>query len=154
MMTPGRGDHSKVVRISQRLCFGTANPYVSGMEARMNRTLQILIAVACVVVIACGAIFLMDRKEVAEQAAADREWAAMVQRGRAEAFANAQRAKQQAAIDACAAALDAYDSRNETFAFVERVKASGQVLTGDAMLAEVAACRDLIRSSTPSEQPE
>lgn len=154
MMTPGLGDHSNVVRINQRLCFGTANPYVAGMEARMNRTLQILIAVACVVVIACGAIFLMDRKEIADQAAADREWAAMVQRSKNEAFAKALSAREQTKVDACAAALDAYDSRNETFAFVERVKASGQVLTGDAMQAEVAACRDLIQSSKPSEQPE
>lgn len=120
----------------------------------MNRTLQILIAVACVVVIACGAIFLMDRKELADQAAADREWAAMVQRSKNEAFAKALSARDQAKVDACSSALDAYNSRNDTFAFVERVKASGQVLTGDAMQAEVAACRDLIQSSTPSAQPE
>lgn len=120
----------------------------------MNRPLQFLIAAACVVVIACGAIFLMDRKEIADKDAADREFAAMIQRSKNEAFANAMRAKQQALVDACATDLEAYDSRNATAGFVQRVAASGEKLTGDAMMAEVQKCRDLIRSSKPSEQPE
>lgn len=120
----------------------------------MNRPLQILIATACVIAIACGVIFLMDRKEVASKAAEDRKWSAMIDRGKYEAFATALRTRHQAAIDACTVAIEAYDSRNDTFAFVQRVKASGQTLTGDALLSEVASCRDLIRSSKPSAQPE
>lgn len=120
----------------------------------MNRALQFLIAAACVVVIACGAIFLLDRKEAADQAAADREFAAMVDRSKAEAFVRALRRKDQALVDACAADLEAYDQRNDSFAFVQRAVATGEKLTGDAMLAEVQKCRDLIRSSKPSAQPE
>lgn len=154
MMTPGFGDHSNGTMTSHFLCFGTGNPYLAAKEGHMSRTLQFLIAAACIFVIACGAVFLVDHKQAADKAAADREWAAMMQRSRTEAFADAQRAKQQARVDECQAALDAYDQQGQTFAFVQRVLASGQTLTGDAMLAEVAACRDLIRSSTPSAQPE
>lgn len=120
----------------------------------MTRALQILVAAACIIVIACGGIFLADRKAEADKAAADREWAAMLERSKNEAFARVQKARRQAAVDECAAALEGYDTRNETFVFVQRVLLSGETLTGDAMLAEVAACRDLIRSSRPSARPE
>lgn len=120
----------------------------------MNRSMQILIATTCVIVIACGGIYLMDRKEIADQKAADREWAAMIERSERKAFADAQRAKSQAKIDDCAADLDAYDNQNSANAFVHRAKASGKELTGDALLSEVAACREMVNSSKPSEQPE
>lgn len=120
----------------------------------MNRPLQILIAAACTVVLICGGVWLAGQNELRREAAHDRASAEMIDRLVTGAWVEAQKSKADAVIRACANALDAYDARNETFAFVERVKASGQTLTGDAMLAEVAACRGIIRSSMPSAQPE
>lgn len=120
----------------------------------MNRPLQILIAATCVIVLICGGVWLSGQNELRREAAHDRAAAEMVDRLVTGAWVDAQKAQADAKVQACSDALDAYDARNETFAFVERVKASGQTLTGDAMQAEVAACRDLIQSSKPSEQPE
>lgn len=120
----------------------------------MNRTLQILIAATCIVVLICGAVWLSSQNELRKETAHDRAADEMVDRIVTGSWVAAQKAAADAKVIACSDALEAYDSRNETFAFVERVKASGQVLTGDAMQAEVAACRDLIQSSKPAEQPE
>ncbi|GEM_PF-5378375 len=120
----------------------------------MNRPLQFLVAVACVVVIACGTIFLMDRKEMADREAAERELSEMMARSRAEARAQVERAEEQKKVDACAADLRAYDEQNETFAFVQRVTSTGSTLTSDSLLSAVSDCRDLVSSSKPSELPE
>tara|TARA_Y100001938_G_scaffold151162_1_gene246707 strand:- start:7274 stop:7738 length:465 start_codon:yes stop_codon:yes gene_type:complete len=154
MITPRRGDHSKSASTSHRLCFGIANAYLAAMEARMNRPLQFLVAVACVVVIACGTIFLMDRKEMADREAAERELSEMMARSRAEARAQVERAEEQKKVDACAADLRAYDEQNETFSFVQRVTSTGSTLTSDSLLSAVSDCRDLVSSSKPSELPE
>lgn len=120
----------------------------------MNRPLQILIAATCVIVLICGGVWLAGQNELRREAAHDRAASEMVDRIITGSWVAAQKAAADAKVKACAVALDAYDSRNETFAFVQRVADAGQTLTGDAMLAEVAACRDLIRSSKPSAQPE
>lgn len=102
----------------------------------MHKSVQILIAAACIVVIAAGSIWLMDRKKqadaVAEKEAADA--------ARAEAMLTALERKNEdrrkAEADACRADLEAYDN-GSIIAFVQRAK-------GGDMLTEVNKCRDLI----------
>lgn len=110
----------------------------------MNKGLQALIAVAALVVIAAGAVYLMDARREAEERADRAAAVAMVHRFEAQALAKRQQAAAQAEIDACAADLAAYDDRGQTAAFVARATADGSTLTGDTMLAEVEKCREMV----------
>lgn len=102
----------------------------------MHKSVQILIAAACIVIIAAGSVWLMDRKKqtkaVAVKEAAD---AARVQA----TLTNLERkneARRKAEADACRADLEAYDN-GSIIAFVQRAK-------GGDMLTEVNKCRDLV----------
>lgn len=95
----------------------------------MHKSVQILIAAACIVVIAAGSILLMDRKKHADAEAARVE--AMFS-----ALERKNEARRKAEADACRADLEAYDS-GSIIAFVQRAK-------GGDMLTEVNKCRDLV----------
>lgn len=95
----------------------------------MHKSVQILIAAACIVVISAGSIWLMDRKRQADTEAAKVE--AMFS-----ALERKNEARRKAEADACRADLEAYDS-GSIMAFVQRAK-------GGDMLAEVKKCRDLV----------
>ena len=137
-MTPGRGDHSNGTKISQRLCFGTANPYFWGitLEPPMNKALQALVAIACIVVIAAGGWWMMDRR--AEQAEEER----MAQ--------IAEEVRDDAQLDRCKRDVANWDAGNQNTA---------QARFGEGAEAGIDLCRNLIkldeiRKSKPSEQPE
>ncbi|UXU73823.1 hypothetical protein [Paracoccus sp. SMMA_5] len=106
------------------------------MEDALHKSVQILIAAACVVTIAAGSIWLMDRKKQAEAIAAKEA----ADKARVEAtlavLERQNRSRMNAEIDACRADLEAYDS-GSIIAFVQRAK-------GGDMLAEVNKCRDLV----------
>lgn len=102
----------------------------------MHKSVQILIAAACVVTIAAGSIWLMDRKKQAEAIAAKEA----ADKARVEAtlavLERQNRSRMNAEIDACRADLEAYDN-GSIIAFVQRAK-------GGDMLAEVNKCREMI----------
>ncbi|WP_193668103.1 hypothetical protein [Paracoccus kondratievae] len=95
----------------------------------MHKSVQILIAAACVVVISAGSVWLMDRKQQADAEAAkvDAMFSALERKNEA---------RRKAEADACRADLEAYDN-GSIMAFVQRAK-------GGDMLAEVKKCRDLV----------
>lgn len=102
----------------------------------MHKSVQILIAAACIVVIAAGSIWLMDRKKRADAVAAKEA----ADTARAEAMFTAlereNENRHKAEADSCRADLEAYDN-GSIIAFVQRAK-------GGDMLAEVNKCRDLV----------
>lgn len=102
----------------------------------MHKSVQVLIAAACIVVIATGSIWLMDRKKRADAVAAKEA----ADTARAEAMFTAlereNENRRKAEADSCRADLEAYDS-GSIIAFVQRAK-------GGDMLAEVKKCRDLV----------
>lgn len=109
----------------------------------MTRALQFLLAAAAVVIIAAGCVFLAGAKREADERAEQEAFAAWMRNAQAEALADAQKARRQSEIDACAADLAAYDG-GDAYPFMVRATASGAVLTGETMLAEVAKCRGLV----------
>ena len=102
----------------------------------MHKSVQILIAAACVIIIAAGSIWLMDRKKQAEAIAAKEA----ADKARVEAtlavLERQNRSRMNAEIDACRVDLEAYDN-GSIIAFVQRAK-------GGDMLAEVNKCREMI----------
>lgn len=117
----------------------------------MNRIVQVLVAAASVVILVAGVSYLSDRS--AERAEANERAAivADIQAAETRAWVEARKAEKRQAIDRCRDDLHAYDSQGVTFAFVERAVADGEILTGDAMLSAVAACREMVSSATLSE---
>lgn len=124
----------------------------------MDRLTKALIAIASVIVIAAGSTYIMGEASDYREAKAQELAAKAAERERAEAWLEDARAKkaakERAEIDACARDLDAYDNRNDSSAFVQRATSTGKKLSGEAMLAEVSACRELLNSSKPSELHE
>lgn len=114
----------------------------------MNQALKALVAVACVAIIAAAGVYLNDRRAVRAAAAIEAEHAQrmenMMYLARVEAERAAREAEQAMAVEACRRDLDAFDNQQATLAFVQRVEASGQPLTGDTMAAEIQSCRDLV----------
>lgn len=109
----------------------------------MHKALQVLVAIAALVVILAGGAYLLElSQEAEERAALEAEEAAQAQ-FRSEIWAEIQRAKMQAEIDQCATDLSSYDNGNSA-AFVARAIADGGTLTGDTMAAEVDKCRALV----------
>ena len=124
----------------------------------MDRLIKALISTASVIVIAAGGTYIMGEATDYREAKAQEQAAKVAERAQAEAWLAELRAtrlaKERAQVDACARDLDAYDNRNNSIAFVQRAVADGEKLTAEALQAEVAACRELVNSSKPSEQPE
>lgn len=114
----------------------------------MNQALKALVAVACVAIIAAAGVYLNDRRAVRAAAAVEAEHAQRIENmmylARVEAERAAREAEQAMVVEACRRDLDAFDSQQATLAFVQRVEASGQPLTGDTMAAEIQSCRDLV----------
>lgn len=99
------------------------------MEDALHKSVQILIAAACIVNIAAGSIWLMDRKKQADAETAKAE--AMFT-----AIERKNEARRKAEADSCRVDLEAYDN-GSIIAFVQRAK-------GGDMLAEVNKCREMI----------
>ena len=136
--TPGRGDHSNGAKISQHLCFGTGKPYLDDvtLEPAVSKTLQALVAIACIVVIAAGGWWMMDRRaELAEE-----EKMTQI----------AEEVRDDAQLDRCKRDVANWDAGNQNTA---------QTRFGEGAEAGIDLCRNLIkldeiRKSKPSEQPE
>jgi hypothetical protein len=117
-------------------------------EDAVNQALKALVAVACVAIIAAAGVYLNDRRAVRAAAAIEAEHAQrmenMMYLARVEAERAAREAEQAMVVEACRRDLDAFDNHQATLAFVQRVEASGQPLTGDTMAAEIQSCRNLV----------
>lgn len=111
----------------------------------MNKALQVLVAVAAIVVIAAGGVYLRDAKRQADEQAKREAVAEWVRKAETAAWVEAQKASKQAEVDACAADLAAYEQGNVS-AFVARASALGEPMTGYSMMAEVEKCRDMTGS--------
>lgn len=109
----------------------------------MSKGLQLLIAVAAVVMTLAGVAYLLDFKREADERADRAAAAEMVRQAEADMWVERQKAKRQAEQDACKADLAAYD-RGNSAPFVARATANGDKLTGENMLAEVQKCRELL----------
>ncbi|WP_191569307.1 hypothetical protein [Paracoccus yeei] len=113
----------------------------------MNKALQALIAVTCIVVIACGGWWLYDRNQERLMDKIQRDAVQAAARSRldkiaAEISAEKNRERQKE-IDSCRYDLAARDQGNNIY-FVQRAK-------GGDIMAEVRKCEALVNSSTPSE---
>lgn len=114
----------------------------------MNKTVQALIAAACVAVIAVAGLWLHDRSQTRAEAA--RIQAAAAQIVRAERIAEVQalqarlEAVHSAEVEACRQALEQYDTQGATLALVTRIQSRGDELTGDSLAAEAQACREVL----------
>ena len=97
----------------------------------MNKSLQILAALACLAVILCAGVWLAGQNEQRRAARKEREAAEMVARFEREAWISAEQRKSQTLVDTCAADLQSYDKESDTFAFVQRAIATGKPLTGE-----------------------
>ena len=117
-------------------------------EDAVNQALKALVAVACVAIIAAAGVYLNDRRAVRAAAAIEAEHAQRIENmmylARVKAERAAQEAEQAMVVEACRRDLDAFDNQQATLAFVQRVEASGQPLTGDTMAAEIQSCRELV----------
>lgn len=102
----------------------------------MHKSVQFLIALTCVIVIAAGSIWLVDRKNEADSIAAKKAADDARVESLFSELASENDARQRAAIEACRDDLAAYDS-GSIIAFVQRAK-------GGDMLAEVNKCRSLV----------
>jgi len=109
----------------------------------MHKSVQALVAIACIVIIGVGGWWMKIQADEAKAKAEMRETARWLR----ELETNSLRMKAQAEMDrrieTCRQALAAYDENGATFLFVQRASAKGE-LTGDTMMAEVRACRDLL----------
>lgn len=102
----------------------------------MHKSVQILIAAACIVIIAAGSIWLMDRKKRADAIAAKEAADAARAEAMFTALERENENRRKAEADSCRVDLEAYDN-GSIIAFVQRAK-------GGDMLAEVNKCRDLV----------
>ncbi|MDB6180596.1 hypothetical protein [Paracoccus fistulariae] len=110
----------------------------------MQKLLQLLIAAACMMILAVGFVFLNGERK-SYLADKEREQAAeMVRDSEAAAWVEVQKRKIAAEIAECKSGLQRYDLYNETAAFIRRVEASGQALTGESLQAAVAQCREIV----------
>ena len=95
-----------------------------------------------------AAVDRVDRRAVRAAAAVEAEHAQrienMIYRARVEAERAAREAEEAMVVEACRRDLDAFDNQQATLAFVQRVEASGEPLTGDTMAAEIQSCRDMV----------
>lgn len=109
---------------------------------------KILVSIASVVVITAGGLYIAGEYS---QYRADED----AKRSKAAAWAMIRRsetaAKDRAALENCRRDLEAYDTLNDSRPFFQRAARSGDGATGDTMLREVRACRDLVNASTGSE---
>lgn len=114
----------------------------------MNQALKALVAVACVAIIAAAGVFLNDRRAVRAAAAVEAEQTQrienMIYLTRVQAERAAAEAVEAQAVDACRRDLEALDTQQATLAFVQRVEASGETLTGDTMAAAIQSCRAMV----------
>ncbi|MFH5773593.1 hypothetical protein ACHFJ0_05025 [Paracoccus sp. NGMCC 1.201697] len=109
----------------------------------MHKALQALIAVTCLVVIACGGWWLYDRNQLRELQNRAVERQQILAKARQDALAAGGEKRRKYEIESCRYDL-AEREKGNMLLFVERAK------NGDIM-AEVRKCEALVNSSKPSE---